>query len=98
MLDAAGRAKFAWSGPAFEKDHGRTAVIAVLVGLVLSLPVLALGRMTAVEAAVLAAAAQGIGAWLAIVLAYWHSHYFVSGQAVAFRFGLPPFRAPLRGA
>jgi len=89
MFDAFGRPKFAWSGPAFEKDHGRIAVIAVLAGLVLSLPVLALARMTAVEAAVLAVAANGVGAWLATVLAYWHSHYFVSGQAVAFGFGVP---------
>src|SRR5262249_43749006 len=75
VLDASGRPKFAWSGPAFEMDHGRTAVIAVLMGVVLSLPVLALARMTAVEAVVLAVAAQGVGAWLAIVLAYWHVHY-----------------------
>jgi exo-beta-1,3-glucanase (GH17 family)/cellulose synthase/poly-beta-1,6-N-acetylglucosamine synthase-like glycosyltransferase len=89
MLDASGRPKFVWSGPVFNQDHGRTAVIAVLVGLVLSLPVLALARMTVVEAAVLAAAAHGIGAWSATVLAYWHARYFMSGEAVAFGFGVP---------
>jgi GT2 family glycosyltransferase len=54
----------------------------------LSLPVFALSGVTFGQAALLAISAHAAGAWCATVLAYWHSHYFTPGEAVAFGPGL----------
>ena len=40
------------------------------------------------QALVLSAAANGVGAWAAIVFAYWDGHYFVFGSAFALTLGL----------
>jgi cellulose synthase/poly-beta-1,6-N-acetylglucosamine synthase-like glycosyltransferase len=64
------------------------ASLAVLLGLLLSLPVLARSRATAGEACLLAAAANVAAAWLAAVFAFWQSHYFVPGAAFALALGM----------
>ena len=40
------------------------------------------------QALLLSAAANGVGAWVATVFAYWTGHYFVFGSAFALMLGL----------
>jgi exo-beta-1,3-glucanase (GH17 family)/cellulose synthase/poly-beta-1,6-N-acetylglucosamine synthase-like glycosyltransferase len=88
MFDAARAPKFAWSGPAQDPEHWKTAILAVLLGLLISLPILTKRGATAPEAFTLAVAANVVGAWLATVLAFWDTHYFVPGAAFALALGI----------
>ncbi len=88
MFDAARQAKFAWSGPVSDPDHWKVAGLAVLLGLLLSLPLLARRGATTGEAVTLAVAANLVGAWFANVFAFWQSHYFVWGAAFALGLGI----------
>jgi cellulose synthase/poly-beta-1,6-N-acetylglucosamine synthase-like glycosyltransferase/exo-beta-1,3-glucanase (GH17 family) len=88
ILNAAREAKFNWTGPIVNPDYWKLATIAVLVGILMSLPILGLARPTALQALTLAAAANGVGAWTATVFAYWTEHYFVLGSAFALTLGL----------
>src|SRR6201994_2225395 len=54
----------------------------------MSLPILALVEPTILQALLLSAAANGVGAWAATVFAYWTGHYFVFGSAFALTLGL----------
>ena len=67
---------------------GRSAGIALLLGLLLSLPILARSRATIGEALLLAFAANVVGAWFATVFAFWQTHYFVPGAAFALALGI----------
>ena len=40
------------------------------------------------QALVLSAAANGVGAWAATVFSYWNTHYFVWGSAFALGLGM----------
>jgi len=80
--------KFAWTGPVVNPDYWNLATIALLVGILLSLPILRLARPTARQAFLLSAAANGVGAWVATVFAYWDGHYFVFGSAFALTLGM----------
>src|SRR5205814_8572132 len=64
------------------------ATLALLVGVLMSLPILRLPEATVLQALVLSAAANGVGAWAATVFAYWDGHYFVFGSAFALTLGL----------
>jgi hypothetical protein len=64
------------------------ASLALLLGLLLSLPILARSRPTAAETFVLALAANVVGAWFAAIFAFWESHYFVPGAAFALGLGI----------
>jgi cellulose synthase/poly-beta-1,6-N-acetylglucosamine synthase-like glycosyltransferase/exo-beta-1,3-glucanase (GH17 family) len=88
ILTAAREPKFGWTGPIVNPDYWKLATIAVLVGILMSLPILGLARPTALQALTLAAAANGVGAWAATVFAYWTEHYFVLGSAFALTLGL----------
>jgi exo-beta-1,3-glucanase (GH17 family)/cellulose synthase/poly-beta-1,6-N-acetylglucosamine synthase-like glycosyltransferase len=88
ILNASREPKFAWTGPIVDRDYWKIATIAVLVGILLSLPIIRLPNATVVQASVLAAAASGVGAWVATVFAYWNTHYFVFGSAFALTLGL----------
>ena len=88
IFNAAREPKFAWTGPILNPDYWKLATVALLVGLLLSLPILRLIRPTPLQAFVLAAAANGVGAWVATVFAYWAGHYFVWGSAFALTLGL----------
>jgi exo-beta-1,3-glucanase (GH17 family)/cellulose synthase/poly-beta-1,6-N-acetylglucosamine synthase-like glycosyltransferase len=87
LFDASRQAKFAWTGLVSDADYWRVASLAVLLGLLLSVPILAKTRATLGEATTLAAAANAVGAWFATVFAFWNGHYFVPGAAFAFAFG-----------
>ena len=88
VFDAAQRAKFAWTGPVSDPDYWRVAGLAMLLGLLFSVPILGRTRATPAEAAVLAIAANTVGAWFAVVFAFWTGHYFVPGAAFAFGLGV----------
>jgi exo-beta-1,3-glucanase (GH17 family)/cellulose synthase/poly-beta-1,6-N-acetylglucosamine synthase-like glycosyltransferase len=88
ILNAAREPKFAWTGPVEDPAYWKLAGIALLVGVLMSLPILRLVRPTVMQAFVLSAAANGVGAWAATVFAYWAGHYFVFGSAFALILGL----------
>jgi cellulose synthase/poly-beta-1,6-N-acetylglucosamine synthase-like glycosyltransferase/exo-beta-1,3-glucanase (GH17 family) len=88
ILNADREPKFAWTGPVINENYWKLAGIALLVGILLSLPILRLERPTVVQTLMLSAAANGVGAWAATVFAYWTGHYFVFGSAFALTLGL----------
>jgi exo-beta-1,3-glucanase (GH17 family)/cellulose synthase/poly-beta-1,6-N-acetylglucosamine synthase-like glycosyltransferase len=88
ILNADREPKFAWTGPIVNENYWKLAGIALLVGILLSLPILRLERPTMVQTLMLSAAANGVGAWVATVFAYWTGHYFVFGSAFALTLGL----------
>ncbi|HEX2652888.1 MAG TPA: glycosyltransferase [Xanthobacteraceae bacterium] len=88
LFDASRQMKFNWSGAIVENDHWKSAGVAVLIGFLLSLPILGLAGVTLGQAAVLAISVHAIGAWCGAVFAYWNGHYFVPGAAFALGLGL----------
>ncbi|KIZ46486.1 MULTISPECIES: glycosyltransferase [Rhodopseudomonas] len=88
ILNAAREPKFAWTGPVVDETYWKQAGIALLVGILLSLPILQLLYPTAMQALLLSSAAHGVGAWVATIFAYWTGHYFVFGSAFALTLGL----------
>ena len=88
ILNAAREPKFAWSGPVVDEAYWKLATIALLVGVLMSLPILRLTDATVLQSLMLSAAANGVGAWVATVFAYWTGHYFVFGSAFALMLGL----------
>ncbi|MGL4260369.1 MAG: glycosyltransferase, partial [Afipia sp.] len=88
VLNASREPKFAWTGPVVDPDYWKIAGIALLIGVLLSLPILRLAHPTVMQSIMLAAAANGVGAWFATVFAYWNTHYFVFGSAFALTLGL----------
>ncbi|HYI29570.1 MAG TPA: glycosyltransferase, partial [Bradyrhizobium sp.] len=88
ILNAAREPKFSWTGPIVNENYWKLATIAVLVGILLSLPIVRLASPTMMQALLLSAAANGVGAWAATVFAYWEGHYFVFGSAFALTLGL----------
>ncbi|MBS0241207.1 MAG: glycosyltransferase [Proteobacteria bacterium] len=87
MLDASRQEKFPWTGPVSYPGYTNLAVLAVLVGVMLSIPVMLIGGATVTQASILAIAAHGVGAWVAYVFEFWTAHYFVTGAAIAFAVG-----------
>jgi cellulose synthase/poly-beta-1,6-N-acetylglucosamine synthase-like glycosyltransferase len=88
LFDAARQPKFAWTGPIAYTDHWKSATVAVLIGFLLSLPILTVAGATFRQAVVLAVAVHVVGAWGATLLAYWNGHYFVAGAAFALLLGV----------
>ncbi|HKO71526.1 MAG TPA: glycosyltransferase [Bradyrhizobium sp.] len=88
ILNAAREPKFSWTGPIVNPDYWKLATIAVLVGILMSLPILRLSLATPMQALLLSSAANAVGAWVATVFAYWAGHYFVFGSAFALTLGL----------
>jgi exo-beta-1,3-glucanase (GH17 family)/cellulose synthase/poly-beta-1,6-N-acetylglucosamine synthase-like glycosyltransferase len=89
ILNASLRPKFAWTGPLVDPEYWKAASCAVLVGLLLSLSILLLPGATIGQVALLAGADHVIGDWCASVLGYWHAHYFLHGEVIAFGIALP---------
>ena len=88
ILNAAREPKFSWTGPVVNPDYWKLATIAVLAGILMSLPIIALAQASLAQALLLAVACNGVGAWAATVFAYWNGHYFVFGSAFALTLGL----------
>jgi exo-beta-1,3-glucanase (GH17 family)/cellulose synthase/poly-beta-1,6-N-acetylglucosamine synthase-like glycosyltransferase len=88
IFNAEREPKFAWTGPVVNENYWKLAIIAVLVGILMSLPILRLSGATVMQSLMLSTAANGVGAWTATVFAYWTGHYFVFGSAFALTLGL----------
>ena len=88
ILNADREPKFPWTGPIVNENYWKLAAIALLVGILMSLPILALPAPTAMQALTLSTAANGVGAWTSTVFSYWAGHYFVFGSAFALTLGL----------
>jgi cellulose synthase/poly-beta-1,6-N-acetylglucosamine synthase-like glycosyltransferase/exo-beta-1,3-glucanase (GH17 family) len=87
IFDADRRPKFSWTGPVTHPEHWKLASLALLLGLLLSLPIARVSAATFGQAGVLAVSANAVGAWFAAVFAYWNGHYFVLGAAIALGLG-----------
>lgn len=87
VFDANRNLKFPLTGMIDDPTWRTRAVAALAFSLLLSLPILSIAT-TAAQALVLAIAANAVGAWFAIVLGYWLSHYFVFGAILALAFGM----------
>ncbi|MFZ3311357.1 MAG: glycosyl transferase family 2, partial [Xanthobacteraceae bacterium] len=83
LFDANRQPKFAWTGPITDPDYPKQAGLAVLFGLLLSLPILAMAGVSFSQALLLAVSANAIGAWGSAIVAFWKGHYFVPGAAFA---------------
>jgi exo-beta-1,3-glucanase (GH17 family)/cellulose synthase/poly-beta-1,6-N-acetylglucosamine synthase-like glycosyltransferase len=88
IFDRSREAKFPWTGPLTNPDHWKLAALALLLGVLFSVPILRLRSATLREAALLTVAAHTVGAWFAAVFAFWHGHYFVFGAGVALGLGV----------
>jgi exo-beta-1,3-glucanase (GH17 family)/cellulose synthase/poly-beta-1,6-N-acetylglucosamine synthase-like glycosyltransferase len=88
ILNAAREPKFSWTGAIVNPDYWKLATIALLVGILMSLPILRLAQPTVMQSLLLSATANGVGAWAATVFAYWAGHYFIFGSAFALTLGL----------
>ena len=88
LFDASREPKFSWTGPITDPDYLKRAGLAVLLGLLLSLPILAMSGVTLAQAVTLARAANVVGAWFAAIVAFWKGHYFVPGAAFALGLGV----------
>jgi exo-beta-1,3-glucanase (GH17 family)/cellulose synthase/poly-beta-1,6-N-acetylglucosamine synthase-like glycosyltransferase len=88
MFDIKRDAKFPWSGALVNPEHWKLGIIALLLGLLLSLPVLGMTAVSATQALTLASAANVVGAWAANMFAFWTGHYFVPGAAFAYGLGV----------
>ena len=88
LFDASRQAKFAWTGAITDPDYIKQAGLAVLLGVLLSLPILALSSVTVAQALMLAVSANLVGAWFTAIVAFWKGHYFVPGAAFALGLGI----------
>ncbi|HSI39222.1 MAG TPA: glycosyltransferase [Xanthobacteraceae bacterium] len=84
LLDADRQLKFPLSGPISPSNYVPTLVLAVLLGFAFSLPIFRMASLTVTQTAVMAGAANAVGAWIAIVTDHWLTHYVVGGNKVAF--------------
>ena len=87
LFDANRQPKFSWTGPITHPEHWKMASLAILLGFLLSLPMLRLNAATIGQAGLLAVSANAVGAWFAAIFAYWNGHYFVVGAAIALGLG-----------
>jgi exo-beta-1,3-glucanase (GH17 family)/cellulose synthase/poly-beta-1,6-N-acetylglucosamine synthase-like glycosyltransferase len=88
LFDASRQAKFAWTGAITDPDYIKQAGLAVLLGVLLSLPILALSSVTVAQAMMLAISANMVGAWFTAIVSFWKGHYFVPGAAFALGLGI----------
>lgn len=88
FLDDNRQPKFSWTGPVELQSYWKLAGIALLIGFLMSLPIFRLAQPTVMQAFVLSAAANGVGAWFAVVFDFWSSRYFTFGSAFAFTLGM----------
>jgi exo-beta-1,3-glucanase (GH17 family)/glycosyltransferase involved in cell wall biosynthesis len=88
IFDASRQAKFSWTGTISDPDYLKRAGLAVLFGLVLSLPLLATAGITLTQALMLSVSANVVGAWFTAIVTFWKGHYFVPGAAFALGLGI----------
>ncbi len=88
ILNADREPKFSWTGPIVNPNYWKLATIALLIGILVSLPILRLPEPTMPQTLMLSTAANAVGAWYSNVFAFWAGHYFVFGSAFALTLGL----------
>ncbi|MFH3480954.1 glycosyltransferase [Xanthobacter variabilis] len=82
VFDADRNLKFPLTGPIVEHTYTQTAVLALLLGVLFTLPLLRMRDLTMSQGLVLAGAANGVAAWLATVVDYWMNHYVTGGDYI----------------
>ncbi|WP_238121257.1 MULTISPECIES: glycosyltransferase [unclassified Xanthobacter] len=82
VFDADRNLKFPLTGPIVEHSYAPTAILALLLGVLFTLPLLRMRDLTMSQGLVLAGAANGVAAWLATVVDYWMNHYVTGGDYV----------------
>ncbi|MGB7260133.1 MAG: glycosyltransferase [Pseudolabrys sp.] len=88
VFDTSRQPKFNWTGPISNPDHWKLAGLALLISVLLSLPIMASTTVSIGQAALLAGAANVVGAWASAIFGYWYGHYFVPGAAFALGLGI----------
>src|SRR6185312_12034 len=88
VFDTSRQPKFSWTGPISNPDHWKLAGLALLISVLLSLPILSATTVSIGQAALLAGAANVVGAWTSAIFGYWYGHYFVPGAAFALGLGI----------
>jgi exo-beta-1,3-glucanase (GH17 family)/cellulose synthase/poly-beta-1,6-N-acetylglucosamine synthase-like glycosyltransferase len=83
VFNADRQPKFAFTGEVESPNFLSKMMMALAIGLLLSIPIFAMPRVTTAQAAVIAVTANVIGAWSANVIDYWVTHYFVLGSEIA---------------
>ena len=87
LFNADREPKFLFTGAVETPNLLRNLAAALGIGLLLSIGIFAIPRVTLIQAGILAVTAQAIGAWSAGVIDYWASHYFVLGAQIALLVG-----------
>lgn len=87
MFDANGKPKFALTGP-LRSDHGGTTKLALVLGGLFCLFILALRRFTFAQGLAMALAANVAGAAVALVVSYPFDSYLSIGEGVFYGVGL----------
>ncbi len=82
IFDADRHLKFYLTGPLEQRSYGRTAILAVLLGFAFCLPMLGMRGSPLRRRLRWVAAACGVGAWVALVVDHWGSHYVTGGNYV----------------
>ncbi len=88
MYDASRQAKFSWTGPLTDPDHWKIGGMALLLGLLLSIPVFAMSGVTVAQALLMVGGANIAGYWFAHVFGFWTAHYLVPGAVFALSLGV----------
>jgi exo-beta-1,3-glucanase (GH17 family)/cellulose synthase/poly-beta-1,6-N-acetylglucosamine synthase-like glycosyltransferase len=79
--------KFSFAGTVEEPNFMLKVIAALAIGVLLSIPIFAIPRVTSAQATMIALTGNAIGAWFANVVDYWVTHYFVLGSQVAMFIG-----------
>lgn len=74
--------KFPLTGAIHDHTFNQSAILALLLGVLFSLPLLRMRDLTFTQGFVLAGAANGVAAWLALVVDYWLNHYVTGGDYI----------------
>jgi len=82
LFDAERQPKFSWTGIIGNSDHSKIGAIAIAVGILMSLPILAIAGATIMQALTLAVFAHVVGAWAAVVFDYKRAAEIAAGRAL----------------
>ncbi|NJL08448.1 MAG: glycosyltransferase [Methylacidiphilales bacterium] len=87
LFDGDRHLKFNLAGDITNSRAGTNMIIALVIGALLSLTALRMVRPTFGHVAMRVAAANAVGAWMAVVFDYWVTHYFVTGAMFSMALG-----------
>ncbi|MGQ3672736.1 glycosyltransferase [Xanthobacter sp. TB0136] len=80
IFDADRNLKFPFTGPIVERSYTQTTIMALVLGVLFTLPLLWLKGPTFVQGLALAISANAVASWLALVAEYWLTHYVSGGD------------------